>query len=205
MDLRTLARAYDRSAATYDERFRALQRPKYRAAALLLEQAREAGWAQRTLAPDALILDAGAGTGLFVEWLQDRAEPHPGLRGEILHAIAQGRFVALDASVAMLREGLPRTRASVAADLARPPLREKSCQLVLSFTALLENVPASLRALGALVRPGGLLCASFLARESPAPEQVARWSGLAPTLSPIAAGQDLVHLVGQGAPLVREG
>jgi SAM-dependent methyltransferase len=198
MDLATLARAYDRSAATYDERFRALQRPKYRAAAQLLEQV---GFALAPLAADPLILDAGAGTGLFVEWLADPQEPHPALRASLLALVQRRRFLALDVSCEMLRRALPRTPAVVAADLARPPLRARSCALVLSFTALLENVPASLRALGALVGPGGCLCASFLARESPASEELARLSGLLPTSPPLAAGQDLVHVVGQGEPL----
>ncbi len=197
MDLATLARAYDRSAATYDERFRALQRPKYRAAAQLLEQR---GFARTPLAAEALILDAGAGTGLFVEWLADSAEPHPALRATLLLQVQRRRFLALDASVGMLRRAQPRTPAVVAADSARPPLRPRSCALVLSFTALLENVPASLRALGALVAPGGCLCATFLARESPAPDELARLSGLLPTSPPLAAGQDLVHVVGQGGP-----
>jgi SAM-dependent methyltransferase len=202
VDLRTLTRAYDRSAASYDERFRALQRPKYRAAALLLEQA---GFLSRPLPPDALVLDAGAGTALFAEWLRDGAEPHGELRARLCSVLERGRLVTLDLSVEMLRRARPRTGVAVAADLARPPLRRESCELVVSFTALLENVPQSLRALGALVRPGGLLCASFLQRESPAPDALARWSGLLPTLPPLAAGQDLVHVVGQQPIAMRQG
>ncbi len=62
MDRDLLAKAYDRSAEGYDDTFRPLQREKYRAAAALLE----------TFAPPTgAVLDAGGGTGLFVEWLAD--------------------------------------------------------------------------------------------------------------------------------------
>jgi uncharacterized protein (TIGR02266 family) len=199
MDLRTLSRAYDRSAASYDERFRALQRPKYRAAAGLLEKA---GFEARWFPRDALILDAGAGTGLFVEWLRDEQEPHASLRKLLLGKVVSGRFLSIDASAAMLRGGFSRTRTVACADLANPPLKPGSCALVLSFTALLENVPRSLRALGALLQPNGLLVASFLAREAPASEQMARWSGLPTFAGPLAAGQDLVHLVGMASPRI---
>ena len=127
-----------------------------------------------------------------------------GMRPPVAGTVARGFMpagFATEDEAARLVNPLPRTPAVVAADLARPPLRARSCALVLSFTALLENVPASLRALGALVGPGGCLCASFLARESPAPEELARLSGLLPTSPPLAAGQDLVHVVGQGEPL----
>jgi len=192
MDLRTLARAYDRTADAYDEPFRALQRPKYRAAAQLLEQA---ALTARLFSRGGLLLDAGAGTGLFAEWLQDAREPHAGLRELLWAQREQGRFIALDASVGMLRRARARNLPALAADLARPPLAAGSCALVLSFTALLENVPESLRALGALLRPGGMLCATFLQSESPAPGALARWSGLTPLAPPLAAGQDLAHLL----------
>lgn len=199
MDLRTLSSAYDRSAASYDERFRALQRPKYRAAAELLEKA---GFEARWFPSDALILDAGAGTGLFVEWLRDEQESHARLRKALLGKVESGRFLSVDASGAMLRGGFSRTRTVACADLANPPLRASSCALVLSFTALLENVPRSLRALGALLKPNGLLVASFLAREAPASEQLARWSSRPSFAAPLAAGQDLVHLVGMASPRI---
>lgn len=71
-DRKSLAAAYDRSAPTYDERFRALQRPKYEAALPWLSQAR------------GLCLDAGGGTGLLAELL-----PQP-------------RWLILDLSLQML-------------------------------------------------------------------------------------------------------
>jgi ubiquinone/menaquinone biosynthesis C-methylase UbiE len=72
-DRKSLAAAYDRSAPTYDERFRALQRPKYEAALPWLSDA------------SGLCLDAGGGTGLLAEVL-----PRP-------------RWLILDLSPGMLR------------------------------------------------------------------------------------------------------
>ena len=64
MDRDLLARAYDRSAQGYDDRFRALQREKYRAAGPLLVA---------FPTPPGDVLDAGGGKGLFSEWLADPA------------------------------------------------------------------------------------------------------------------------------------
>src|SRR5437588_1262244 len=74
---KSLAAAYDRSAPTYDERFRALQRPKYEAALPWLSDA------------SGLCLDAGGGTGLLAEIL-----PRP-------------RWLILDLSPGMLRLAPP--------------------------------------------------------------------------------------------------
>src|SRR5207237_10125341 len=81
MDARTLAKAYDRSAATYDETFRELQRAKFRAAFRELPPLR----------PGALALDAGAGTGLLDEWLAEPTIRHQEWARSL-------RLVALDAS-----------------------------------------------------------------------------------------------------------
>src|SRR5437870_2299049 len=86
VDRDLLARAYDRSAQAYDERFRALQREKYRAAGPLLVAFPP---------PPGDILDAGGGTGLFSEWLADPAEPLSELRASLRHR----RLVVLDASI----------------------------------------------------------------------------------------------------------
>lgn len=121
MDLKTLARAYDRSAAEYDERFRALQRPKYEAAVRLL------GGLSRMRC-----LDAGGGTGLFAE------------------VAPQLELTVLDVSVEMLRIARGRGLRCVQADLSAPPLRARSFPLVVSFTAVLAQAPRALRALGEL-------------------------------------------------------
>ena len=192
MELRTLAAAYDRSAAAYDEQFRPLQRVKYRAAARLLGPFLRSGGG---LGPRALVLDAGAGTGLFAEWLLDPAEPHAPLRAALAAPLRAGRLLALDLSPRMVERSRARGAAALVADLARPPLRPGSCALVLSFTSLLEQVPAGLSALGALVAPGGALCLGMLAAESRRPELLARQSGLTHLLGPLEAGQDLLHLL----------
>ncbi len=192
MDLRTLSRAYDRSAATYDERFRELQRPKYRVAAKLLESVPDAAG---MLARDAAILDAGAGSGLFAEWLADEAESSPAVRSLLRAQASRGRLLALDASVEMVRLARMRGVHAFVADLARPPLAAGSCSLVVSFTAILEQTRESMGALAALLEPGGLLCVSFLAGESPSSQQLSRWSGLTLAAAPSLAGQDLVHLL----------
>ena len=110
MDRDLLARAYDRSADGYDDRFRALQREKYRAAAQLLAA---------RLPPRGPVLDAGGGTALFAEWLADAAEPFPELR----ERLRSERLVVLDASVGMLRRARARAQLCAAGDLVRPPLR----------------------------------------------------------------------------------
>ena len=196
MDLRTLSLAYDRSAGGYDERFRALQREKYRAAAALLVP-----WlhGQRPgLAAGARVLDAGAGTGLFAEWLRSDQEQHPRLRALLRAPLEAGRLCALDASLAMVRQAGARGALPLVADLALPPLRPGAFALVLSFTAVLDRVPQALAALGALVATGGALCVSFLTRESPAATEVAAAAGLG-YLAEERAGQDRLFLLVRGA------
>jgi SAM-dependent methyltransferase len=185
VDQRTLARAYDRSADGYDERFRELQRQKYRAAAPLLDALRAA--------PRELAVDAGAGTALFAEWLCDEGEPHPALRARLREL----RWVALDLSPGMLRLARPREVLPVLADLALPPLRPASCALAVAFTSLLEDKPAGLRALSRLLRPGGALVASLLRDEAPHAAELARWSGLSLRAGPLPAGQDVAVLLAQ--------
>jgi SAM-dependent methyltransferase len=180
VDLDLLARAYDRSAEGYDERFRALQRAKYRAAAGALPAAPGAG----------LGLDAGAGTGLFAEWLHDASEPLP----EVRAALRAHRWVALDLSPGMLQRARGRPVLPVVGDLARPPLRLGSCALVAAFTSVLEERAAALGALAPLLRRGGALVATFLAGEAPRPGELLRWTGLELVAGPVPAGQDLLFI-----------
>jgi SAM-dependent methyltransferase len=192
MDLATLARAYDRSAAGYDERFRPLQREKYRAAAPLLE-----AWiatAHPRLPSGGRVLDAGAGTGLFAEWLLDDREPFPELRRALAAPLSEGRWIDLDVSRGMLLHAGRRGASRVQADLARPPFPPRSFGLVLAFTSLLDRVGASLAALGGLVAPGGALCASVLAPECPGGEKVAAATSLG-YVGSVLAGQDRIHLL----------
>lgn len=175
MDARLLAAAYDRSAPGYDERFRALQQVKFRAAAPFLGQP----------AQGALCLDAGGGTALFAEWAAAEAQQ-----------LLQGRWLVVDASRGMLGQALARTRVVAAADLRRLPLRPASCALVCSFTALLGDVAQGLRELGLVTAPGGRLVVSFLAAEAPQGEEVQRLSGLRLLARPRAAGQDTLFALG---------
>ncbi|MGZ6141832.1 MAG: class I SAM-dependent methyltransferase [Myxococcales bacterium] len=163
MDRRLLAKAYDRSAEGYDERFRALQRVKFRAAAPLLE-------------PGPLCVDAGGGTGLLLEWARDE-------RPQLLQG---ARWLVVDLSLGMLRLARGRTPLVVAADLARLPVRE--ADLVCAFTSVLAEVPRALGELERALRPGGQLVVSFLAAEAPArfPDRLRLEAG------PLPAGQDVV-------------
>ena len=142
MERSLLAKAYDRSAEGYDERFRALQRVKFRAAAPYLR-------------PGPLCVDAGGGTGLLLEWACDEM---PGL--------LRAKWLIVDLSLGMLRIARTRTPLAVAADLARLPLR--SADLICAFTSILDDVPRALAELARALGPGGRLIVSFLAAEAPA-------------------------------------
>jgi ubiquinone/menaquinone biosynthesis C-methylase UbiE len=177
MDRRLLTGAYDRSAEGYDERFRELQRVKFRAARDLLQP----------VPAGALCLDAGGGTALLCEWLR---EERPDL--------AAASWLVIDLSLGMLRIARRRAPLTAAADLARPPLRDGSCALVAAFTSLLDDVPGALHALGALLVPRGQLVVSFLRDEAPPAAQVARSSGLRLAAGPIDAGQDQLYALRKG-------
>ena len=194
MDHRSLQRAYDRSAEGYDERFRDLQREKYRAAASSLVQLDSAGIGaglEGLSAAGGFALDAGAGTALFEEWLADPAGPHAALRASLLRL----RWLAIDLSAGMLRQARARSVRPAVADLARLPLRPASCAFAVAFTSILEDKPAALRSLGACLCPGALLVATFLRDEAPAVPQLAKWSGLTPLRGPLPAGQDDLFLL----------
>ena len=145
MDRRLLAAAYDRSAGGYDERFRDLQRPKFRAAA---------PWLQAPAG--SLCVDAGGGTGLLLEWARDE-QPQ----------LLQARWMVLDVSLGMLQKARTRTPLLVDADIARMPLRDDSCALVCAFTSVLEQAPRALRELRRVMAPRGTLVVSFLKAEAP--------------------------------------
>jgi ubiquinone/menaquinone biosynthesis C-methylase UbiE len=177
VDPRLLAAAYDRSAGGYDGRFRALQREKFRAAAPLLAP----------VAPGALCLDAGGGTGLFIEWAGEERAP-----------FAAGRWLVVDLSLGMLRIARSRTPLLAAADLCALPIRQAA--LVCAFTSVLQAVPAALRELGRAVQPGGQLAVSFLQAEAPGAGELARWSGLRLEAGPLPAGQDRLFVLRKDVP-----
>ena len=170
MDRRLLAKAYDRSAEGYDERFRELQRVKFRAAAALLR-------------PGRLCVDAGGGTGLFLEWAREE-RPH----------LLTFRWLLIDLSLGMLRIARTRTPLVAAADLARMPVRE--ADLICAFTSVLEDVPRALGELGRILKSGGQFIVSFLAAEAPARFP----SGLRLEAAPLPAGQDVVFVLRKDVP-----
>jgi SAM-dependent methyltransferase len=175
VDRDLLRNAYDRSAEDYDARFRDLQRTKFRVAAPFLGE----------VVKGEPCLDAGGGSGLFQEWLA--LGECPGLAG--------GRWLLLDLSLAMARRARDRRVLVLIADLSRPPLRPRSFARVVAFTSILGERAAALAALGRLLAPGGELCVSFLAAESPPPDVVARESRLRVSSGPIPAGQDVAFVL----------
>ena len=170
MDRRLLAAAYDRSAEGYDERFRALQRVKFRAAAPFLQ-------------PGPLCVDAGGGTGLLLEWAREE-------KPELVEA----RWLVIDLSLGMLKLARGRTPLVAAADLARIPVRE--ADLICAFTSILDETPRALDELARALKPGGRLIASFLAAE--APSKFPR--NLKHETAPLPAGQDVVFALRKESP-----
>lgn len=139
-----LRRSYDRSAAGYEERFAALQAPKY-----------EAVLARWRPPEGARLLDLGAGTGLLLRRLGPRTPPP----------------VALDLSGAMLARCPATGVHRVQGDLLRLPFRPASCDGVLAITSLL--LPAGQRVAALLevarvLRPGGVLALTLLRADAPA-------------------------------------
>jgi SAM-dependent methyltransferase len=184
VDRDLLARAYDRSAATYDDQFRAQQREKYRAAARLLAP---------LAPPPGPILDAGGGTALFAEWLADAAEPGAPVREQL----RARKLVVLDGSLEMLRGAASRAPMRVFGDLEHPPFRP-GFALVVAFTSLLGDAAAGARALAGLLAPSGLLAVTMLAGEAPGAEQLARAAGLNHLAGPVRAGRDRAFLLRRG-------
>jgi ubiquinone/menaquinone biosynthesis C-methylase UbiE len=142
-----LRASYDRSAASYDAEFRALQRPKYEAV-LGPRAAAVAG----LLAAGGRALDLGCGTGLLAEWL---AAEGLGARG----------LVGLDLSHGMAVRARGRGVAAVEGDLDRLPFRDAAFAAVFAFTSLAIVPGSAARALAEVARvlaPGGLLAVSVL-------------------------------------------
>jgi len=184
VDRDLLSRAYDRTAATYDEQFRAQQREKYRAAAQLLEPL--------TL-PLGPVLDAGGGTALFAEWLADPSEPSPEVREEL----RARQLVVLDASLGMLRRAASRVAFRIAGDLEEPPFGSRFA-LVVAFTSVLGDTLAGVRALGGVLAPRGLFALTLLAQETLSGARLARAAGLRHLAGPAPAGRDRAFLLGSG-------
>lgn len=139
-----LRRSYDRSAATYDDRFRARQRDKYGA---MLRDGVDLGrrpW-----------LDLGCGTGLLQAYLAEQ-----GAGGATL--------VGLDFSGAMLTRARERGLAVARGDVDVLPFRAAAFGAVLAFTVLriLPDPAAEARALREIARVldrGGVFVLTVLA------------------------------------------
>jgi ubiquinone/menaquinone biosynthesis C-methylase UbiE len=177
--LGSLRRSYDRSADGYDERFRALQREKYR---LMLEaEGPEPGGRLRP----GRWLDLGCGTGLLAEWLRERG----------LGALP---LVGVDFSRAMLRHARLRGVPALQAELGALPFRDAAFRGAFAFTALRivgadGAEVAALSELARVVAPGGRLVATVLAASHD--ESFAarlRAAGFEPG-PPRACGQDIGH------------
>lgn len=146
-DKRNVRRSFERAAATYD-------------AAAVLQREVERRMFERLdyvkLAP-ATVLDAGSGTGT-------------GAR-ELARRYPRARLIALDIALTMLeaargprsllqRLGVGRSRiACVCADIERLPLKGGSVDLIWSNATLqwATDLPATLKELRRVLRPGGLL------------------------------------------------
>lgn len=146
MDATFLRRAYDRCADGYDERFAAQQSEKFAALAAHVPAP----------APGALVLDAGAGTGLL----------GPAL-AQIGPRWATIRIVACDLSVAMLRHARPRATACVQADARRLPFARASFQRIFCVTGIVaaEDLAPALVSFCRVLAPGGWLALSLRSAE----------------------------------------
>lgn len=143
MDLDALRRSYERSAATYDERFRELQCEKYR---VMLGDGRGFGggpW-----------LDLGCGTGLLAAYLTERGCDATAL-------------VGIDFSRGMLAYARARGMRAAEARIDALPFRDASFGVVVAFTAfrIVRDDAGERRTLSEVARvltPGGVLVLTVL-------------------------------------------
>lgn len=137
-----VSKAYDKTAKFYDRRYYRIQLAKYD---FLLSNTR--------LNSDDFILDAGCGTGLFMERI-----------GHIVN-----RIIGIDVSERMLRIATNRVCGGIfiLADVDSLPFRRKLFSKVFSIT-LLQNVPNqfnSLRELVRSIRNNGFLIVTMLRKK----------------------------------------
>jgi SAM-dependent methyltransferase len=171
-------RAYDRSAAGYDERFGALQRDKYR---VMLAGA-DAGL--RDALARGRVLDLGCGTGLLPEFAR-------GLGFDTC------RWLGADGSAVMLAHARRRGLAVAQAEIERLPFADAAFDAVLALTVLRldggDDAPALVE-IARVLAPGGRLVVTVLAERHEAGFAAALGhAGLAPG-APRRCGQDVGYV-----------
>jgi ubiquinone/menaquinone biosynthesis C-methylase UbiE len=150
-----LRSSYDKSAFSYDEKFRDIQYPKYEnIIPKHIEALKKAG----------SILDMGCGTGLLAEYL--------GLSG-----VDAGRITGTDFSDGMLSVARRRGIRCVKCDIADMDFPEDSFDAVLSFTVMRifegPDEPEIVGGVKRILRDGGLFIVTVLTSRVDA-----SWSGL---------------------------
>ncbi len=151
VDARALRASYDRTAARYDEQFRALQVKKYRA---MLQP--DGGELREALRSAPRLLDLGGGTGLLAEFAASLGVGHPA-------------WVVLDSSRGMLAHAQQRDLAVVQSDAVALPFATASFALVAAFTVIglrASDTAAILAEAARVLVPGGRFVATVLARDS---------------------------------------
>jgi ubiquinone/menaquinone biosynthesis C-methylase UbiE len=173
MYLSLMRDAYDRSAHEYDQKFRRHQWPKYEA--LLGNQA------QHLPQEAPRLLDVGCGTGLLAEFLREHGRSCQHYRG-------------VDLSEQMLARAQARGLQVQQAQAARLPFEDQSFEAVTCFTVLRimpSDEAGALREVARVLRPGGLLALSVLAKDdSPSLGESIRHENFE-VLERVACGQDI--------------
>jgi len=133
--------------------------------------------ASLALTPGMHVLDAGCGTGAMLPWLHEAVQPG-------------GTAIGIDLAFAHTRAARatnPPTIPIVLADLTAPPLKKASLDLVWSVNTLhhLKEPSEGLRALSALVRPGGRI---VIGQSSFLPDMLFGWDSRLERLTHEAVG-----------------
>jgi ubiquinone/menaquinone biosynthesis C-methylase UbiE len=160
-----LRASYDRSAASYDERFSGIQRTKH-----------DAVLARITVPGGARVLDVGCGTGLLAARLE------------------RVRVVGIDLSSGMLERARDRLLPVQGSALALP-FRDGSFELVFAVTSLLvpaRDLARGLVELRRVARPGARIAITLLRETVPADfTRELRACGLELEAEAFPCGQDL--------------
>ena len=148
---------YNATAPSYDELYAVEQREKYRALESTLSRIRGKD----------LVLDAGCGTGLLIEYLESLG-------------LTPGYYVGIDISWGMLMRARVRLSSLgvpgdlVQGDIEYMPLRDRCFHHALSITVLdnLYDASKALREIERVTRRGGVITVSRLKRGQRLPRSV---------------------------------